>query len=333
MSTVPVRGASKRASTTNVPKTVFALFGQDDPSPKEQTDSGMELTDLTNRMGRPRANADASSQIPPGGDAKEQACACPKLYLEPDVTKSRNVSWSRYLDEISRIGANGASNVVSMPSLCEARNFSMQTDQPTVTNENQSVDAHAVQEPVVQPREDENPWRSDEALNRKPDLPSLVKKSSGELDETCDGHKLPGPTEPALDIRSPGKKFSLVLCSQQNYPAVNDVDKTVRRTSRGISVPEKPKAQLKATETASPRPKRVESSPSTRPGAGLKSARINMEKRAISLSGSGNTQETRRKDNMKEMTPRNRVGKTTERKQANVSKPKDSGITTASSKK
>jgi hypothetical protein len=50
-----------------------------------------------------------SSQLPLSGDVDGQSCACPKPNLAVEVVGSRIVSWSRYFDEISRIGANGTS--------------------------------------------------------------------------------------------------------------------------------------------------------------------------------------------------------------------------------
>lgn len=108
----------KRSDTLKKVKSVFSLFGLDGVTPQDQDLPGTELSILVNQTGRPRANATASRQLPFGSNIRSQSCACPKLNLESEATKSRAVSWSRYLDEISRIGANGVSDVslMNMPS-------------------------------------------------------------------------------------------------------------------------------------------------------------------------------------------------------------------------
>lgn len=100
----------KRADSVKKVKAVFTLFGLDGTMRQDYDTSGTELGVLLNKTGRPRANAIASSQLPPSSSNRSQSCACPQINLQEEATKSRTVSWSRYLDEISRIGANGASD-------------------------------------------------------------------------------------------------------------------------------------------------------------------------------------------------------------------------------
>lgn len=151
-----VRGLSKRSTASKRGKTVLSLFGLDGSIAETHAVSGMELGVLTNRVGRPRANADASFQISPGSDSKSQLCACPKSSLELGAVRSRIVSCSRYLDEISRISANGAFMATSSNPSTES---TIAAD-PSWVAGGQSKAQNLGNQSASLPVQEENPWQT-----------------------------------------------------------------------------------------------------------------------------------------------------------------------------
>lgn len=251
-----IRALSKRSITSNKGKTILSLFGLDGSMAETHANPGTELGVLTNKAGRPRANADASFQIPPGSDAKSQLCACPRPSLEMDAVRSRIVSWSRYLDEISRIGANRAS-VASDPTpddqLTAAVDLSLATggEYKAQVIPNRSIRL---------PMQEENPWQICESTTADSRMTLGDSNNNPELTES-----IQPSTRVGLDlgeVSSTPKVLDTYNQDAEAVPATTAPQDGFREDIHGTTTAEQPRPTAKPT--TSPSPKRTTSNTSTK---------------------------------------------------------------------
>lgn len=117
----------EQRSTTSKGRTVFSLFGLDGSQAMLRVEPDTELDDLTNTMGRPRANA--WSAVQPQSDAVKDDDLQSISVLPGAVSDMhRQLSLSRYLDEISRIGANGSQRSRTAPQSIKGRSSPVYAD-------------------------------------------------------------------------------------------------------------------------------------------------------------------------------------------------------------
>lgn len=320
-----IRALSKRSITSKRGKTALSLFGLDGSMADTPANSGTELGVLTNKVGRPRANADAAIQIPPGSNTKSQRCACPKPSLELDVVRSRIVSWSRYLDEISRIGANGAPMASSLTPDTELT----PTIDPSCVVEAKCKARTPANQSAGLPMQEENPWQTCESTNTD------SKTTSRDLNKIPELKRDIQPSmRVSLDIGEALPTNDTANISKQDVNAVSIImalhDHCPEDTHAMTAVEQ---SHSTAKSTASPSPKRTTSNTSTRFNGTTKSRAQSRDRKPFVVPGLADIEQVAEASAVIRATPQAKRSVSKQRSQGKAMNKKDGGIITTCEKK